>query len=155
MAKYPPSVYANFLSHVKTGPVDQCWEWQGHIHGNGYGRFNLRGKTKYAHRFAYELFIGEPADGLDVCHRCDNRKCVNPMHLWQGTRSENMRDCVAKGRNRPVRGIPYPEVVAICDMLNGGKTTRQIADALGYPRYTITRIKSKKSYRQWTNGVLK
>ena len=86
-----------------------CWEWQG-ARSNGktnYGHFrNKEGKTEYVHRAAYRIFIGAIPEGLDVMHSCDNVICCNPEHLSIGTRSENMRDCIAKGRLRP-RGIPY------------------------------------------------
>jgi hypothetical protein len=78
-----------------------CWEWQATIQKNGYGHF-MRSKRKpiMAHRMAYELAYGSIPEGLHVLHRCDNRRCVRPDHLWVGTHSDNMRDMHAKGRGR-------------------------------------------------------
>ena len=77
---------------------DGCWEWDGTRTLGGYGRAYVEGPNRSVHRYVVEILYGPVARHLDVCHRCDNPCCCNPDHLFVGTRSENMRDCVAKGR---------------------------------------------------------
>jgi hypothetical protein len=73
-----------------------CWVWQGYRNEHGYGR--LWAPKRYVHRAAYEAFVGPIPAGLNVLHRCDNPPCCNPAHLFLGTRADNARDMLAKGR---------------------------------------------------------
>lgn len=75
-----------------------CWLWNASRMPKGYGQLNDKGKVWRAHRLSWVIHYGPIPENLFVCHSCDNPPCVNPKHLWLGTRSENMKDMILKGR---------------------------------------------------------
>lgn len=80
----------------------ECWLWTGCVNHGGYGvGVDLDGKPRLAHRIAYFLGTGEDPEGSLVCHRCDNRRCCRPDHLFLGDHLVNNRDMMAKGRASP------------------------------------------------------
>lgn len=90
-----------FNRKVKVIAVTDCWEWFGNRFTNGYGQINVGNRMLLAHRVAWELKVGPIGRGLRVLHRCDNRACVNPSHLFLGSQSDNIRDMDIKGRRKP------------------------------------------------------
>jgi len=86
------------LNKMKINSETGCWEYTGYIAKVGYGRISFKGKQQWVHRVAYTVFIGLIPTGLLVCHKCDNRKCINPHHLFTGTHQDNMDDMIRKGR---------------------------------------------------------
>lgn len=80
---------------------DGCWEWQASSRNSrGYGAIGVNSHPQLAHRVAWEVWNGPIPEGMHVLHRCDNRRCIRPDHLFLGTHLDNMRDAVAKGRSR-------------------------------------------------------
>lgn len=76
-----------------------CWEWTAGLFESGYGQFHHCGKNIKAHRYSYELHYGEITEGLSVLHKCDNRRCVRPDHLFVGNTLDNVTDMILKGRH--------------------------------------------------------
>ena len=85
-----------------------CWEWNGELDKDGYGKIYAFSKRVSAHRFSYEIFNGIIEPEMFVCHSCDNPCCVNPDHLWLGTTQENTQDSVNKGRRDYLYGDTNP-----------------------------------------------
>lgn len=96
------------LSKIKISDTG-CWEWQFALR-KGYGVFSFEGKKNLAsHRMSYIAFVGPIVDNLLVCHTCDNRKCINPEHLFLGTYSDNSKDAYIKGRVKIPKGKKFEE----------------------------------------------
>jgi hypothetical protein len=133
----------------------ECWVWRGSLDAWGYGRMLVDGGYRRAHRVAWIVANGEPPEGLLVLHRCDNRRCVNPAHLFLGTNAENMADMRAKGRSAGAwqRGAQHPcarlteaDVIAIRARRAAGEQQRQLAKAYGVGEGAISQIVRGKTW---------
>lgn len=97
---YKKILECKLLSNIR---IDEkkCWNWLGIPNTTGYAQISHRDKKRMSvHRLSYTLFKGGIPKGMDVCHSCDNKICINPDHLWVGTREQNLKDMVMKGRSR-------------------------------------------------------
>jgi hypothetical protein len=104
MGRPPKDINIRFTEKFSIGIQDNCWEWKGYILPSGYGQFRVGHKKIKAHRFAWEFFIGPIQDNKMVLHKCDNKKCVNPNHLYLGTHSDNMTDAISSNLMGTGRG---------------------------------------------------
>lgn len=155
----PPdsTIRARFWSKVdRSGGPDACWLWTATVKSTGYGEIKYRGVHWGAHRLAYVLEVGPIPDGMWVLHRCDNRRCVNPAHLFLGTHTDNMRDASGKGRIRGFEsGENHPHAVLTADQVRairnlhaaGGKTYSEIGRELGIAPELVRPIVLRRSWR--------
>ena len=142
------------LKHYsKPDPVTGCWVWVGSTVHGGYGQTTMGdGKPMKAHRVSYLTFVGPIADGLMVCHKCDNPPCVNPDHLFLGTAKDNQRDSIRKDRN--ARGsrhwasrLTEADVAIIREHISAGASDAWIANRFDVVPGTIHHIRHGNSWK--------
>lgn len=153
-SKRPEVIAKRFWSKVDKRGTDECWPWVAVTGTGGYGHFSIQGRMARAHRQAFILTNGPIPDGLDCCHKCDNPPCCNPAHLFIGTTSENLNDCVAKGRyNRPngerchLAKLTAGKVRTIRKLFAGGTKRATIARRFGVTWESIDAVVKRKSWK--------
>lgn len=144
------------------GPNGDCWEWRGYTHKNGYGylgKDSTKGSTISSNRAAYIVSKGDIPEGLWVLHKCDNRLCCNPDHLWLGTPKENTRDMIAKGRRRSADQVARGEDVSLAkltaDMVRAiraepPQTLSVLAEKYGVSKATIGKVIHRQTWAHIT-----
>lgn len=145
-------VSERFWSKVAKGSANECWLWQEATTEDGYGRFKLDSISCLAHRVAWFLTYSRWPE-LCVLHKCDNPPCVNPNHLFEGTRADNNQDKVKKGRQP--RGeqngkgkLTEVQVKDILQLLNEGRHThREIAKMFNVGKTIIGNINIGKKWK--------
>jgi hypothetical protein len=134
-----------------------CWEWTGTQHGAGYGYCYSKGRLHLTHRMAWELTYGPIPDGQCVLHKCDNRSCVRPDHLFLGTRGDNIKDAVSKGRQ--CRGEGKSMAKLTDDSVRafraryaaGGVTIGELADEAGIHLQTMYLALKRRTWKHVTD----
>lgn len=134
------SVAENIAACTARDTETGCLNWTGGLDEWGYGRY---GKSRRAHRVAFEDAKGPIPGGLLVCHQCDNPRCVEPAHLFLGTNEDNTADRVAKGRCAFAK-LNIDQVRAI---RNETRNHSEIARAYSLSLTTVRRIRAGKSWR--------
>lgn len=132
-----------FYENIEIDPDSSCWNWTGR-RMYGYGIVSWSGTQIGAHRASAMMFVGDPSSKC-VCHKCDNRKCVNPKHLFLGSRRDNMHDARRKGRH-PFSKLTESQALRVIDMLSNGVTQRRIAGLFGVSQAAISKINRGESW---------
>lgn len=129
-----------------------CVEWTGYVGNHGYGVRSVAGRPTLVHRHSYETNVGPIPAGMCVCHRCDNRRCIEPSHLFLGSIEENTADMVKK--NRQARGerhsqakLSADDVIAIRQEKATGAAQRDIAKRYHVSMGTVSMIVNNKIWR--------
>jgi hypothetical protein len=143
-----------FWPKVQRGEPDECWPWLAMKEDRmGYGRFHMHGYMVGAHRAAWELTYGPIPDRLCVLHHCDNASCVNPAHLWLGTKGDNNVDRSLKSRSGRVVGeahvracVSENDVRDIRRLTDDGCSRRRLADIFGISVAQVQRIVHRESW---------
>ena len=138
-------------------PYSGCWLWTSTTYRNGYGMFFINGKLVGAHRASWMLYRGEIPLGVNVLHRCDTPSCVNPDHLFIGSRSDNIQDSITKGRFHAAKGensgrakLTEDDVIKIRE---SKKTQRSVAKEFGISPTHVWYLRNGHYWRhiQWQN----
>jgi hypothetical protein len=136
-------------------PATGCLEWNGALNSAGCGTCQDEGSQTLVHRIAYVLAFGEIPTGMCVLHRCDNRRCFEPSHLWVGTVGDNNRDCWAKGRRSASKSPLFTNrkltegvVTEMRRLIASGKRQCDIAAEFGVTATNLSRIILRKT---WAN----
>lgn len=133
---------------------NECFIFTGANNGK-YPKVSYKGRSHFAHRVVYKIIKGEIFSGFDICHTCDNPCCINPTHLFMGTRKDNMQDCKKKGRNYvplsgPGENAPNSKLKNrdVIDIFTSKKTRREMA-----VKYSVSMdcIKSIRCSKNWTH----
>jgi hypothetical protein len=156
MIEVTSSLLRRFWAKVDKSNLGGCWEWTA-SYASGYGSFSVpidgKWRQRNANRISWLIHYSEIPDGLFVCHRCDNKKCVNPEHLFLGTPEDNMLDKMNK--HRDYRHGTYvnskvtaDDVLKVFALREQGLTHQQIADQFSMSRPAITNILSRKTHQR-------
>lgn len=160
MAKFKGTAYERFLTHINIRD-NECWEWKGDLDTKGYGNFcyykdNKRTRVR-AHRASWEFAHGKIENNYFVCHKCDNRRCVNPEHLFLGTQKDNIADCLNKkrfiiGEKCKSSKLKESQVKDIFKFKMEGKTAKELVSIFLVSQTQIYRILNKKRWGTTTSG---
>jgi len=147
-------IEVRFWSKVKMGKLNECWEWQGAVASNGYGNLkkSFSNNSINSHRISWELHKGKIPKELHVLHKCDNKLCVNPNHLYLGTNKDNMRDKAErnfniKGEKNHSAKYTNKDILKIRGLYKNGVKQIDIAKIFNTKQGAISDIVNRKVWK--------
>lgn len=154
LKKTPDNLVEDFWMRVRLGKPDECWPYTGAVGDHGYGQARTADGIKMtAHRFAYMSVYGHIPGDLIICHKCDNRPCCNPRHLFAGSQKDNIRDAASKGRLIR-RKVSREDVLAMRALYaEGNLDQKAIGKLYGLTQSAAWRILRRKNWawvETWT-----
>lgn len=140
------SLHLRLVENMEVDHQTGCWNWTGYLLPEGYAQFNISTREGWvrAHRKSFELFHGEIPKGAHVLHRCNNKKCVNPLHLYAGSNADNCADRVATGTQRSKTTYEQRVAIAISTL-----SVKELSEQYGLCHERVRVIK-----RKYQKGVL-
>jgi hypothetical protein len=142
----------NHARKIEPEPMTGCWLWTGSCKKtSGYGDVRIGYKNVLAHRMSYAIHRGEIPDGQCVLHKCDNRSCVNPGHLFLGTYKDNAEDRERKGRGNQLSGEAHPRakltLLDVAEIRASSAPSRALGRKFGVDKAIIQRIRKGEIWR--------
>ena len=134
---------------VAINPTTGCWEYQGYIHHDGYGAVQRNGVRAQAHRMAWMQLRGPIPDNMLLCHKCDNRKCVNPDHMFIGTNADNQKDKAEKSRACRGESRPLAKLTEkiVREMRASTEPTHILAKRYNIDKSTVKRARNGRTWK--------
>lgn len=151
----PAAAIQYFLERVEITSLEHCWQWKLSTGSHGYGQLFWDGRVQTAHRFSYHLFRGDPGK-LQINHKCGNKRCCNPAHIYAGTQLENFKDMLQHGTHVPPPLLKGEQIgnAALTDQqaseikqaLLAGSTRQALATQYGVSVSTVSLISRNLRY---------
>lgn len=148
------SLKDRFWSKVDIRAKKECWDWKGCLHSAGYGQISAgtngrHWRKEFSHRVAWLLANGRLPSKKHVLHRCDNRVCCNPSHLFLGTNLDNIKDKMQKGRQCRGEKINVAKltVAKVVSIRKSRLSAERLAEKHGVSAWTIRDVIDRNTWR--------